>query len=420
MRMLRFSLKMLLLLALAACSPGGSPAATPVVASPATATTAASAPTVSAPTALSTTLSDLPTLALPTADPTAEVAGVLPAPLYYLVGQDGKDQIFRLEVDGITSSQITSEAAADGVREYAISPADGSLLYISGNDLIRTDKHGANRTVLVDGPAISDPNDLNAHHAGDITSPVWSPDGSQIAFGLGGVNVMAASGGTPALIMPHELQANPAMAALYRFAILRFPVAWSPDGSKLLTTFSYVPEGGFYSVLDMATTTAITITNPEGILCCSPVWSLSGATIYFANDVMGMVSVGMWEANAATGVVTRLVGTADGAPPWALVKAPLAVGNDAFLAFYRQTTDEALANGQTSAALTMTQINADGSTAPLRSTPTVAGQVLWSPDGRGAVVSGAAYEAALLEWLPSDDSPAVPLGTVGRNLRWGK
>jgi len=46
--------------------------------------------------------------------------------------------------------------------------------------------------------------------------------------------------------------------------------------------------------------------------------------------------------------------------------------------------------------------------------------VLWSPDGRGAVVSAAAYQSAPLEWLPSDDSPALPLSTVGRMLRWGQ
>ena len=263
-----------------------------------------------------------------------------------------------------------------------------------------------------------DLNDINDQHANQITAPMWSPDGSQIAFGLGGVNVMPASGGTPTMLQPHQPQTNAEMADLFDFNALHAPFSWSPDGSRMLTSFDYVPEGGSYTVLDLATTSPITLTNNEGFLCCNPIWSGSGAVIYFANDFLGMVQAGMWEANAQTGAVTQLFGTPDGGAPWTLIRGPLPVGNDAFLAFYSETEDESVANGQAGQALTMTQINADGSTAPLRSTANTVGEVLWALDSSGAVISESPFDEAPLQWLPSDDSSAVALDATGRELRW--
>ena len=417
MRLLRLILLMVLL---AACSSNSQSTVVP----PRTEANATGVPSTARPTA---TLLALAPTAVPSEQPTTQPTVVpveptavaannrLPAALYYLSAQAGTNQIYRMEADGITKSQITNEA--EGVTGYAVSPVDSALVYVSTNDLLRTDAAGANRTVLVNGADL-DPDDINDQYANQITNPIWSPDGSQIAFGLGGVNVMPASGGTPTMLQPHQPQTNAEMADLFDFNALHAPFSWSPDGSRMLTSFDYVPEGGSYTVLDLATTSPITLTNNEGFLCCNPIWSGSGAVIYFANDFLGMVQAGMWEANAQTGAVTQLFGTPDGGAPWTLIRGPLPVGNDAFLAFYSETEDESVANGQAGQALTMTQINADGSTAPLRSTANTVGEVLWALDSSGAVISESPFDEAPLQWLPSDDSSAVALDATGRELRW--
>jgi Tol biopolymer transport system component len=416
-----------LLMALAAC--GGQTPPTPApIDHLASRPTVAPAPTEAAPTEptavpAAPTEAAVPTepAAAPTEQPAATepapAGAVLPAPLYFLSPVGEVSQIFRLETDGATQTQVTDEAA--GVLEFDVSPADGRLAYISDNDLIVAEGHGAGRKVIVDGAPV-DLTDVNDAHENSVTTPVWSPDGQRIAYGLRGVNLIRAVGGAPGLIQPSVLQSDPGMAEMFKYSHLYFPFAWSPDGTKLLTTFSYVPESGGYTVVDLESTAAITLTSDEGFLCCNPIWSQSGSTVYFANHMVGIVAVGMWESDAASGQTTRLFGTADGAAPWSLISTPLPVGNDAFLAFYQQTADESVANDPGNQQLVMTQINADGTTAPLRSEPSKVGEVLWAPDGSGAVVSEQSYDASRLSWLPSDGSPAVDLQSLGKELHWGQ
>ena len=66
--------------------------------------------------------------------------------LYYL-GDGG--HVFRLGRDGKTVTQITFETYP--VTSYDVSPVDGSIAYVSSNQLILVNAEGSNRRVLVDG-----------------------------------------------------------------------------------------------------------------------------------------------------------------------------------------------------------------------------------------------------------------------------
>ena len=97
-------------------------------------------------------------------------------------------QIERLETDGVTRRAITDEATR--ITDFDISPVDGSLIYVTDNQLVQTDVAGSNRVVKVSGEPF-DPQSPEGLVNLQISAPRFSPDGKQIAFGLGGVNLIA-------------------------------------------------------------------------------------------------------------------------------------------------------------------------------------------------------------------------------------
>ena len=56
-----------------------------------------------------------------------ELSPVLPAPLYFLSGEDGNASLWRIEVDGATQSSIKDCC----IRDYAVSPATGKIAYVT-------------------------------------------------------------------------------------------------------------------------------------------------------------------------------------------------------------------------------------------------------------------------------------------------
>src|SRR5262245_31419682 len=114
---------------LAACAPANTPA--PIVN---TIPSLTETPIVSTIPAVTPT----PALAAPTTEPTHPPAlAVLPAPVYYLASAGPTQQIWRVDTDGSTRTQITKESAS--VTDFDVSPGDGSVAYVSGNALIKAD-----------------------------------------------------------------------------------------------------------------------------------------------------------------------------------------------------------------------------------------------------------------------------------------
>jgi hypothetical protein len=119
----------------------------------------------------------VPTIAPATEAPTT----VLPHTLYYL-GTDsaGIIQVFRIEQDGTTRRQLTSES--DNVSDYDVSQVDGSVAYIANNQVLYVNADGSGRRVLVDGGKV----DPNNPFISTISSPVFSIDGQTLAYGYNG------------------------------------------------------------------------------------------------------------------------------------------------------------------------------------------------------------------------------------------
>jgi dipeptidyl aminopeptidase/acylaminoacyl peptidase len=356
--------------------------------------------------------------AIPTAEPLPESA-VLPAPLYFVLPPDG--QLWRLEQDGTRMSAITHETAP--VADYDISPADGSLAYVSGNDLIRADALGGNRVVLVNGPDTLGDEQLNR----EVSSPRWSPDGRQVAFGLAGINLIEADGvRAPRLILQNDpvpvfdgsATEAPEPVEFYR------PVAWSPEGARLLVEIRHFPHGGAWLALDPASGAEQRVLPPEGFACCDATWSLDGRYIYFANEQPGMISSGLWRGEVETGAVTTLV---EGFPATGVsfVRSPrqLADGNlYYFLAVVPDIQPERVPLAMVRAAPSESGL---GEPETLAEPDFVIGDVLWDPAARGALVVRVAADAALpaagdLIWVPASGEDPVNLTSNALQPRWGR
>ncbi len=362
-----------------------------------------------------------PAAVQPTATPTP---GVLPAPLYYLNSVDS--QIWRIERDGVTKTQITRESAP--VAGFDVSPVEGALAYVVDNDLVRADANGQNRAVLVE----TEPFDPNAEGGINraLTSVLWSPDGRWIAYGLNGVNMIPAAGGAPSILKqssPYpDLNTNPSRESLASTRFYR-PSAWSPDGSRVLAWAAMFMEGSEYVVIPVDGSPLVTL---QGQSCCQAVWSADGASVYVAQDSLGMFQPGLWRVSASTGEATPLVAAPEGELPaeLALIGFVWEAGDGQLYSFrgVQPTNVDTVGLPQ---LLTMTRSAADGvtSAAPLRADGHIIREAVWAGDASGAVIVDATTQpagqyspAGSLLWLRVDGRPAIDLTAQGSVLHWGK
>src|SRR5574341_2439068 len=89
---------------------------------------------------------------------TPDAPGSLTPHTFYYRGTDsaGLTQVFRLERDGTTQRQITSEPV--NVDDYDVSPVDGSIAYVANNQLLLVNADGSGRRTLVDGGPLDENN----------------------------------------------------------------------------------------------------------------------------------------------------------------------------------------------------------------------------------------------------------------------
>jgi len=205
------------------------------------------------------------------------------------------------------------------------------------------------------------------------------------------------------------------------------PIAFAPDGSRVLAWAAMFMEGSEYVVIPVDGSPLITL---PGQSCCQAVWSADGASVYIAQDSLGMFQPGLWRVSVASGEATPLVAAPEGETPTELTLVGFVwQAGDGQLYSFRGVQPTNVDTVGMPQLLTMTRSAADGVTSatPLRSDGHIVREALWAEDASGAVIVDATAQlagqyspAGPLLWLRADVRPAVNLQAEGSHLRWGK
>jgi Tol biopolymer transport system component len=359
---------------------------------------------------------------VPSAEPQPPVAAdfLLPTPVYFL--RDG--QIWRLARDAATLQQITREATP--VTDLDVSPVDGALVYVTDNQLVKTDAHGENRQVLVSGPRLppvdGDLASLNdkSHVAGRLATPRWSPGGDHIAYIQNGLNVISVPGGKVETVHPNDPIPAQGDGGFEDPQLFMGVIAWSPDGLFLLVEVYRYPLSSLFDRL------AAIKSFSDGTLVkfsCAPcdfAWSADSQYVYTANPYLGGIEA--LARFSIAGGQSHLLGQDVPARFASFYAYPQSPNRDEVYVFMASSANP----GEPPATFQMVRGPADGrgSPTPLRTDAWPLETALWTIDSSGALIvtssASNGVQADTLVWLPADGGPAIVLPVTGpRILCWG-
>ena len=166
-------------------------------------------------------------------------------------------------------TQVTSTAAP--ITDFDVSSTTGALAYVSDNDIYLADYLGQSPRRLLDGPPAS------VNGSDQVHFLRFSPSGRQLAFALGGVRVLDITAGGVKFVQQNEPPDSPG-AGTYS------PVAWAPDGSRLLIHRAFYTTSGTFQINAIAYDNIVYL----GTGCCHPSWTPDGRYIYVSGPYYGV------------------------------------------------------------------------------------------------------------------------------------
>ncbi len=350
---------------------------------------------------------------------TPEPSSLLPHSMYFLNNDSaGIVQVYRLDKDGKTVTQITFEPAK--VEDYDVSLIDGSVVYVSDNQMFMVDASGANRRKLLDGGT----RDENNPFLSNITNPVWSPNGETIAYGYKGLNFYSIKTSQSSRALDNLIKELDGGMSIPEE--LYWPEEYSADGTKLVITLGYY-EGASAAIYYPNGNALVRLTGDQGaFICCGYAeWTADGSALYSAYPFMGMFNPGLWRVDPATGAVTTLINADQGNGTFNYADAPyLAPDGQLYYFFTNQPNTTEFASRP---PLQLVRSAADGVTnrTVLRpETFELMNESLWAPDASFVVVAKAqipqVYQGGAAEMIYTDGQKGtISLVPFAMDMKWG-
>lgn len=334
----------------------------------------------------------------------------LPHSVYYLYGIGEDTQVWRLGTDGVITEQLTDEAA--GVTHYSVSPTDGSLAFVSDNQLFLVDGRGQNRKMIADGSQADETAEDYAHR-GFVESPVFSPDGRTLAYAFDGLHLYDINTGEDQHVLTNlgNLLGEPFVFVKENY----YPGPWSPDGDRLLIVMGYF-EGSTLAVMEPGKEQPYRRLRSDGPVCCTYHWTADGSSVFVANPSFGVQWPGLWRYDAGTGERFDLVTTLPESPHFVGWPVQLPSGDLLFFHGERFTPDEGI-------PLVMVRSGPDGADrTQIRPEEFHIVDALWSADGSLVlIVQFSGGDAMQVVLARPDEIPLRVLieGQRIRQLAWG-
>jgi Tol biopolymer transport system component len=345
---------------------------------------------------------------------------LLPNSLYFLGNDDQAiSQIFRMERDGRTKTQLTFEPG--NVWDYDISRANGSIAYEANNQLILINADGSNPHVLAEASPNAD--------GRVFYRPVFSPDGQTLAFAHQGLNLYSVPTGVSSLVIANQMNdiGDGTMLPIETYT----PESYSPDGTKLLLALGHWEVAPSHAVYYPGTNTLIRHTEvTDYIVCCSfhggPVWSADGSSFYGVASVHDTAykSGELWKVEAASGAITRML-KAENGNMYLPEKPYLAPDGQLYFFLGTYNNESGLFDAP---VLEMVRSAPDGVTnrTVLRDENFVLlNEALWAPDASFAIIATAPSRdwnqggGVLALYYTDEQKGTVPLTPFGRQMKWG-
>ena len=336
--------------------------------------------------------------------------------VYFLSGRGTEAQVWMLELDSLTASQLTD--VETGINQYAVSPRDGSIAYITNGQLY-LDQPGQGKPQLLANPDLT-PHPPDYDFSGEVTSPSFSPDGQWLAYQLYGIRLFNLITREDELILasPGNLLGESFVFAKEYYS----PGSWSPDGQKLLIEMGYF-EGSTLAIWEPGAAQPFRRLWSRGAVCCQFNWSADSQTVLVSNPYYSNIPPGVWSYDTQTGQETTLVdGTLEEGPLlFAGWPAQNAAGEIIYFSTIPETSnDYILLDGKVT--FVMMRLDSPAS-APvqIRLEKFAIAEVLWSVDGSLAVIIQPDDSGWAIVLTDTNASPLQTLyrGELIRYLSWG-